>query len=170
MNRGHIKIFRKIIDSPIGQDSKLLSVAIYLILKANWKDKETNFERKCMYIKRGQAIIGTVDLATKLRLSRATTRSTIKKLSDLGFLTTEPTNKFTIVTICNYDSYQDEESQTNQQTNQQKIDQQPKSNQQITTSILKKEYLSENTKGNVLEVSSTQSTEGGDLGLDDGDL
>ena len=48
-------------------------------------------------------------------------------------ITIKSTNKYSIITILNYESYQDEEITTNNQTNNQLTNNQQATNKQLTT-------------------------------------
>ena len=52
----------------------------------------------------------------------------MNRLKKLQKLTIKPTNKFSIVTIINWDSYQGQQNKTNQQTNQEVTSKSPASN------------------------------------------
>lgn len=129
MNNGWVKIHRKFEKWEWYTDIPVKVLFLHLILQANhenqkWQGKE---------IKRGQCVVGSVKLAEETGLSRQQVRTALDKLKSTGEITTESTNKFTIVTIDNYSLYQtcdDAEQPTN---NQQITNKQPTNNQQITT-------------------------------------
>lgn len=128
MDRGYAKLWRKIFDSGWYTKPLTCHLAIHLILKANHKDKKFIFNKKEMVCKRGQLITGRNQLAKETGLSTQNIRTSLDTLSNCGFLTIKSTNKFSIITICNYDSYQDKNIETNQQTNKQVTSKQPATN------------------------------------------
>ena len=107
------------------KDSNTKGVFIHCLLKANWKDGK--FEGKV--IKRGSFVTGRKKLAEELELSEQQVRTALKHLISTNEITISTTNKYSVITIVNYELYQ----QVNQQTNQQLTNNQPTTNQQLTT-------------------------------------
>ena len=133
MNRGYIKIWRRIFDEGWYQKPLIAHLAIHLILKANYKEKKIIFNKSEMIIKRGEFVTGRDTLKRETGLTLQNIRTALRVLVNCQFLTIKSTNKFSIITICNYEQYQDNLDQSNQQTNQQVTSKQPASNQQVTT-------------------------------------
>lgn len=130
---GHIKIDRKITKWEWYQDSNMVHVFLHLLLKANHKDGKYQGN----IVKRGQLLTGRLQLAVALGLSEMQIRTCLKKLKSTNEITINSTSKFSIITICKYDSYQysknEDNQQINQQPNQQSTSNQPSDNQVITT-------------------------------------
>jgi hypothetical protein len=81
----------------------------------------------------GQIIIGRKRLAEELGMSEQSTRTCLKLLKNFGNLTIKSTNKYSVLTVVNWESYQSGSSKlTNKPTSNQ-----PATNQQLTT---KQEY------------------------------
>ena len=142
-----IKLDRKILKWEWFDDSKMVHLFIYLLLKANHKDAKW----KGILIKRGQLLTGRSKLASTTGLSEMQVRTCLKKLKITNEITIKTTNRNSIITICKYDVYQENKIKSNQpdnQQNDQKIttkqptDNQP-DNQQITTNKNNKEYKNE---------------------------
>ena len=66
----------------------------------------TRTEWKGITIERGQCITSLDKLAKRCNLSVKQIRGILKKLEGQGFLARKGTNLYSIITICNYDSYQ----------------------------------------------------------------
>ena len=134
MHRGYIKIFRKISEWEWYKDSNTLHLFFHLLLNANYKDGRFMGHE----IKRGQIVTGRKALSIQTGLSEQSVRTSIERLKSTSELTTKSTNKFSIITLCNYNKYQNDETGTNQQSNQQSnqhlTSNQPAINQQLTTS------------------------------------
>lgn len=130
---GFIQIDRKILKWEWYQDVKVFHLFLYFILRANWEDGRW----KGIDVKRGQLITGRLKLSKDTGLSEMEIRTCQKKLILTGEITIKSTSKYTIITICKYDTYQTKYDQSNQQINQQPnqraTNEQPTSNQQITT-------------------------------------
>lgn len=110
-------------------------VFMRLLFKANFKDSR----REGIEVKRGQFITGRKALSEELNLSEQQIRTCLDKLSKTGYITIQSTNRYSIVTICNYDGWQNNIEAGNQQSNQQITNEQPTDNQQITTIEISKE-------------------------------
>ena len=125
MNEKWIKIHNKLLNWEWYTDVNTKAVFIHCILKANWKD--------CSYqgveVPRGSFVTGRKKLAKELGLSEQEIRTAIKHLISTNEITIKATNKFTIISIKNYDMYQ----QNNQELNQQSTNNQPTTNQQLPT-------------------------------------
>jgi len=99
---GWIKLHRRIIKWDWADDPKTFSLFIHLILMANHEEKEWKGER----IMRGQLITGRKNLARQTGLSEQSIRTSLRRLQLTNNLTIKTTNKNSIITITNYDSYQ----------------------------------------------------------------
>jgi DNA replication protein DnaD len=125
---GFVKIHRKLIQWGWYQDNVVKGVFLHLLLTANFKDAPWQGR----IIKKGQVVIGTQKMADELGFTRQQIRTAIKKLKSTNEITTEPTNKNTIVTIVNREDYQSlEEKPTNKSTNT-LTNHQPTTNQRAT--------------------------------------
>lgn len=130
---GWIKIHRSLLDWEWYSDTNCVRLALHFLLKANYQPKKW----QGITIVRGQLVTSRGQLSEETGLSQMQIRTTIDKLDKCGFITKSATSKYTIVTICNYDSYQqlqdgyDDGCQPTD--NQQITNEQPSDNQQITT-------------------------------------
>lgn len=128
-----ITVDRKILKWEWYQDVKVFHLFLYFLLRANWEDGRW----KGIEVKRGQLITGRLQLSKDTGLSEMEIRTCRKKLIATGEITVKVTNKYSIITICKYNTYQNKYDQSNQQNNQQNNQQvtsnQPTSNQQVTT-------------------------------------
>jgi len=129
MNRGYIKLWRKITEWEWYQDSKITHLFIHLLLSANHQDNNW----KGLSIKRGQILVGRKELSEKLGISEQSIRTCINKLKSTSEITTKSTNRYTLITLVNFEQYQPSEIKpTNKSTNS-LTNNQPTTNQQLTT-------------------------------------
>lgn len=105
MSEGWIKLHRSITDWEWFVDADTLKLFLFLLLTANYEEKKW----KGTTIQRGQLVTSLPVLASSLNMSVKKIRVRLKRLADSGTITTEWTNKYSVITICNYDSYQDGE-------------------------------------------------------------
>ena len=124
-------------------DGNVFRVFMHLLLTANPEDRKW----KGIVVKRGQVVTGRKALAEVLGLSEQQVRTALEKLKSTNEITSKTTNKFTIITICKYDSYQSKKRTTNQRNNQQ-------DNQQITTP---KEYKNNNISSSTTTTRARES-------------
>ena len=128
MSEGWIKLHREIMDNPVFRKPTVSHYFSYCLLKANHEDKETIWNGKKMLIERGSFMTGRKQAAKDTGLSEQNIRTALTILELQGILqksTTKSTNRFTYLTICNYDKYQGRESKGNHQTNHQSTSNQP---------------------------------------------
>ena len=125
MHTGFIQLHRRISKWEWYTDANTFRLFIHLLLNANH-----DFNRwQGIDINRGQLVTGRKQLAKELGLSEQQIRTSYNKLIKTSEITSKPTNKYTLVTITGYDSYQsDKRKATSNPTNKQ-----PTSNQQVTT-------------------------------------
>lgn len=129
MHEGWIKLHRKFLDWEWYDDTNTKVVFIHCLFKANFEDRQ--YQGKT--IKRGQLITGRKKFAKEVGLSVQQVRTAWNKLEATGEITTESTNQGTTITVCNYSTYQNREKNNNQQVTSNPTNEQPASNQQVTT-------------------------------------
>lgn len=136
---GWIKIHRKLQDWGWYSDSHMVHLFIHLLLEANHEDRNW----KGQLVKRGQLIFGRKAISETLGISEQTVRTCMERLKSTSEITSQSTNRFSLVTIVNYEDYQsNEDLPTSKSTNNLTYNQ-PTTNQQLTTP---KEY--KNIKNN----------------------
>lgn len=121
---GFIKLHRKMVNWGWYDDINTKVVFLHLLLTANFKDTEWHG----IQLKRGDVITSIPSLAADLKLSEQNIRTALKHLKLTGEVTDKAYSKFRIISIKNYDSYQDD----NRQTNSQITDKSQSANSQLT--------------------------------------
>lgn len=125
---GYVKIHRKLLQWGWYQDNVVKGVFFHLLLTAAFRDSQWMGRT----IKKGQVIVSMKKMAEELGFTRQQVRTAINKLKSTNEITTEATNRYTIVTVVNWEEYQSaNENATNKPTSNRTI-KQPTSNQQIT--------------------------------------
>ncbi len=114
---GWFKLYRKVVEWEWFDDPHMVQLFIYLLVKANSENKKWHGHE----VKRGQLACSVASILAALNPKRAkrdtallTTkmlRNRLKRLEDSGTITTESCSKYTLITICNYDNYQQDEGQ-----------------------------------------------------------
>lgn len=123
---GWIKLHRKMVDWEWASSPNHLALFVHLLLRSNFKDSFWR-GRKVM---RGQLLSGRKQLSLWTGLSEQQIRTCLDGFAATKEVTIETTSNFSIITIINFELYQD----INHPNNQQITNKQPTDNQQITTS------------------------------------
>ena len=111
----------------------VVALFVYCLLKANWQDKKWQGKT----IERGSFVTSISSLADDVGLSVQQTRTSLSKLIESGELATKSQQgqKYTIIRVCKYSEYQEQQRDNNEITNKQQRD-----NKEITTTKEYKEY------------------------------
>jgi len=133
MNNGYIKLWRKIEKSSFYRNPLVCHLAIHLILRANHAPVKMIWNKQEMTVAKGQLITGRNRLSLETGLTHREIRTALKILTNIGFSTSKVTNKFSLITICNYSKYQSPDYLSDQQSDQQVTSKRPASDQQVTT-------------------------------------
>jgi uncharacterized phage protein (TIGR02220 family) len=124
-DQGWVCFYRKIKTWEWYSTPNMLHILFHLIVSANHKDGKW----QGVDVKRGQLITGRKAISVDTGISEQSVRTCLTRLERTGEITQKSTNKFSIITVCNYDDYQTQENPTNQQL----TSNQPATNQQLTT-------------------------------------
>ncbi len=126
---GWIKLHRKIIAWEWFDDAHTLKLFLYLLAMANHKDGKW----QGITVKRGQHITGRKKLAKVLKRSERSIRTSLNKLKTTNEITIQATNRYSTITIVNYNAYNDKETCNDQPNANQASDKRPATDQQTTT-------------------------------------
>lgn len=124
---GWIKLHRKIIESelyPRGREFTKYEAWLDLLMISNHCDKTVLIGNDTIICKRGQTVRSVESYQKRWNWTRQQVRCFFDILVRLEMVNKETTNKTTILTICNYDTYQGEQPTNNQQEDYQNNNQQ----------------------------------------------
>ena len=125
--QGFIKLHRSILKWEWWEDNTTLKVFLWLLLNAQWEDSRY----KGHSVPRGSLVTGRKKLAKELGMSEQMIRTSLEHLKSTNEITVKPTNRFSIISITNWEKYQCFENEsTNKPTNN-------KSNKRPTTDHIK---------------------------------
>ena len=99
---GWIKIYDKILNWEWYSNTNVVRVFLHCLLKANYQQKIW----QGIVIERGQFITSIATLSSETGLTPKQIRGTLTKLQKTNNVTIKGANKYSIITVCNYDSYQ----------------------------------------------------------------
>jgi hypothetical protein len=125
MQGGWVKLWRKILGNELLKHPKLLNLWIYCLVKASHKEHTVIINQQSVLLKPGQFIFGRKAAAKEIALSEQEIRTRLNLLKRVGNLTIKSTNKYSIITVINWDRYQGDNDEINQQINQQVTSSQP---------------------------------------------
>jgi CRP-like cAMP-binding protein len=103
---GWVKSHRQMLAWEWYTDVPVKVLFLHLLLTANYEPKRW----KGVDIGRGQLITGRKELASGSGLTEQQVRTALGKLEKTGEITIKSTSKFSIITVCNYCKYQEQES------------------------------------------------------------
>ena len=119
---GYIKLHRKILESSVFASQLGLKIWVWCLLKANFKPKFTSIKigkgESTVKIDRGSFIFGRFKAEDELNIDGSTIYKWIKRFEDDDMIKIQSNSHYSIISICNYDSYQqfeDDEVATIQQ-------------------------------------------------------
>lgn len=122
---GYIKLYRQFMKWEWYDDANTMRLFLHCLLKANHESRSWHG----IEIKSGQLLTGRLKLAQELKLSEQQIRTSLNKLKSTNEITIESTKQYSIITVNNWNLYQ----QNNQECNQPITNEQPTDNQPITT-------------------------------------
>lgn len=114
------KIHRKITDSAIFASAGLFHLSVWCLARAAFKEvwvpAWTGRGDTVVHLLPGQFIFGRKVASKELKSPESTINRRMKKLSAIGFLDIKPDTHFSIVTICNWQRYQETQKESEQPT------------------------------------------------------
>ena len=102
-NQGFVVLYRKFLSWEWIDNPNMVGLFINLLLLANFQDKEWHG----IIIKRGQFLTSIAHLSKKVGLSVRQTRTALDRLKTTNEITSETTTSYTVITVLNYNKYQD---------------------------------------------------------------
>ncbi len=111
---GWIKLHRKTLDNPIiCKDNDTLAIWIYLLLNATHQEIPALFKGKKITLKKGQLITGRNSIGRQLNISSSKVQRVLKIFEDDGQIEQQTNNQNRLISIVNWDKYQENEQQMN---------------------------------------------------------
>ena len=104
---GFVKIHRQMVEWGWYDDPNTKALFLHLLLTATYKDAEYRGYK----LKPGDVVVGFNALSKQLGMSVKQVRTAMAHLESTGEITRKATNKFSIVTIANWASYQLEDDE-----------------------------------------------------------
>lgn len=129
MDNGFIKIYRSLLDWEWYKDVNTRLVFIHLLLNANWEEsKYMGYD-----IPKGGLVVGLNSLSESVGISVQSIRTSLNHLKSTNEITIKSTNKFSIVTIVNWEKYQGFNDELTNKSTSSLTNNQQTTNKQLTT-------------------------------------
>lgn len=110
LRNGWIKVHRIILDNPtVNASSDSLAIWIYLLANAALSERKVCFKGEEFVLKRGQLLTSRKSISQFVRrpINESTVQRTLDKFKKANMIRQETTNKNRLITIVNWDKYQD---------------------------------------------------------------
>lgn len=122
-NETWIKLYRKLLVSPIFENEKALKVWIWCMLKATHIKRDQLVGKQIVHLEKGQFVTGRKKASDELRMKDRTVYDYFKLLEELHMISINSNNKFSVITVEKWEDYQGIKQQDNNETttNQQQI-------------------------------------------------
>lgn len=149
MAEGFVKVSRRLLDNGIMGNGPAFQLFMFFLLSAAYQPHKHVVRGQVFELEPGQLVFSRAEAAAKLNLGEQQIRTALQLLKNLEIVTSSPTSKGTIISIINWDRYQNNQpagnQQGNQPPNQQVTSSQPTGNQQEEShlKINKKERIKE---------------------------
>lgn len=108
LESGYVRLYRSFLAWEWYTDSNTKDLFLHLILTANWEPKKW----RGITVERGQRVYSRASLAREMRLSERSVRTSLNHLISTGEVTNQTTPQYSIITIKNYDLYQQAANET----------------------------------------------------------
>lgn len=109
---GWIKLYRKLLHSPIFTSEKGLKVWVWCLLKASHEGYEQYVGRSLVVLKPGQFVFGRKAAGGELRMKPTTIHMWIQILQNDSYIDIKTSNKFSVISINNWNDYQGTDTTT----------------------------------------------------------
>lgn len=116
---GWIKLHRQALGNGWLQNHRLWAFLCYCLLKASHKATTATVGYQRVALEAGQFVFGRQQAAADLAMTERQVRTCLTRLISTGNLTIKATNKFSVVTVVNWHSYQDTTTKGDQENDRQ---------------------------------------------------
>lgn len=116
---GYIKLWRDAFEHPVLRDGDRFRAFMWLVSEACWKDAEHDVKGKTITLKRGQICVSRDQLAKAWKWSPSAVERFLTRLQTEQMIGRQTGQGKSVITICNYDKYQDRDPETGQETGRQ---------------------------------------------------
>jgi biotin operon repressor len=130
MDQGYVKIWRKSLKSGLMKNPNLWMFWSWCLLNASWKEHQTLVGYQIVDLKPGQLLFSRSQASQTLGMSEKTIRTCLDALKKMGSVAVKSASKYSIISILNWDVYQDQDAVCGPARGQQAASKGPASGQQ----------------------------------------
>jgi len=146
---GWVKLYRRFPDWQWFKRPEMVQIFVYILLSAAHRDHVW----QTVNIRRGEFPTSVAALCRATGLTTQQVRTCLSRLERTGEITLKSTNKFTIVSVCNFDDYQ-----LDAETEQQTTNKQLTNKQQSNNNTIRKGERNKGIKGEIPTTITTTTT------------
>jgi len=110
MTIGWMKLHRSLLEKPMFQDAYTLQVLIYCLLRATYKEMCVKVGNQAITLQPGQLLYGRKSVSKKLGMGEGKLRGIMHYLEQNGTIEIESHSRYSIITIVNWEQYQNGET------------------------------------------------------------
>lgn len=103
---GFVKMFRKSLTSAVFNDPITWKIWCWCLMRANYEPVPLDFDGKQISVERGQFVTGSYSMYGELEIPKTTIWRHLHKLESWGNIVMKVGYRYTVITVCNYESYQ----------------------------------------------------------------
>lgn len=163
---GFMNLHRTLLDSMIFSSQTGLKIWIWLLLKASFKKRYVPLKigkgETTVTIERGQLLFGRYKAEEELCIDGSTIYRWIKKLEENEMILIQSNNQYSIITICNYDTYQSGNTNEEQPMNNQRATNEQPMNSRRTTNEQQANTYNKDNKVNKVNKDNKVNKEDGE--------
>ena len=148
MTEGWVKLHRKVVESSLWMYPNAFLIFMWLLMRASYEKRKFPFNGSDLELLPGELISShdSIRKGTGKKISIMQIRTALDYLKSTDRITVKSYNKFSVISICNWEEYQGD----NRQDNSPITGKQQASNRQITTNKNYKNLRIEELKNNTL--------------------
>lgn len=105
-SEGYTYSYRRKWENPVFRNLLEAAIWSWMCDTAAWKETPVRFNGELITLLRGQLMVSVRFISKGFCIGDQVTRTFLENLENASMVNTQPTNKGTIITICNYDKYQ----------------------------------------------------------------
>ena len=113
---GWIKLHRKLLKSDVFENEKLLKMFVWCLIKASRTEREQVIGATTVNLLPGQFVTGRRKASIELGIKESTVTSCLKRLEKMNIISMKSNRSYTIVTVDNWELYQDGKEMDNNKT------------------------------------------------------
>ena len=143
MYNGHIKLFRRLMQSPYYEDSQYIHLWVHLLLSVNWTEKKFKLKNSDKFITLlpGQVLTSRDALQTQTGIHRSKIDRILNAFKSEQQIEQQTFSKYRVITILNWQMYQCVEQQNEQHMSHKRAADEPQMSTNKKVKNIKKEPI-----------------------------